>query len=284
MMTILFLPMYNEQSSIPLLKEQLRASGFAGIDRIIAVDDGSKDRTFELLQVWQREEPHLYVVSYHPNRGLPGAVTAGFAAAIYGTGFAQQPGESAITAWSVAADGTTPDILITMDADASHPVDLIPAMVRKINEGCDIVIASRHQPGASQRGLTLPRKVFSWGASTLMRIFYPIDGLLDYSTNYRAYRASLIREALQKSGGRLVESTGFVGVVELLLRLCSLDPKIGEVPLNLRYDLKESESKMRVWKTVRGYLSLISKKKIRSRAGTCLPLLGRGSPGSVVPS
>lgn len=76
----------------------------------------------------------------------------------------------------------------------------------------------------------------------------------------------------------MVEAKGFVGVVELLLRLCSLDPKITEVPLNLRYDLKKSESKMRVWKTVKGYLSLISQKKVKSKIGVCLPLLfcGKG--------
>lgn len=52
------------------------------------------------------------------------------------------------------------------------------------------------------------------------------------------------------------------------------------MPLNLRYDLKESESKMRVWKTVKGYLSLISKERVRSQAGTCLPLLEPEAPST----
>ncbi|MEX0974389.1 MAG: glycosyltransferase [Bacillota bacterium] len=255
-MNILVLPMYNEQVSIPILREHLAESGFSGVDRVVGVDDVSRDNTLGLLEDWQRSEPRLQTVSYTPNRGLPGACTAGFVAAL----------ES-------GAGADKDDVLITMDSDASHPMDLIPAMVAKIKEGNDIVIASRHQPGASQRGLTVDRKVFSWGASTLMRVFYPVKGLHDYSTNYRAYRASLIKEALDKSGGRLVESTGFVGVVELLLRLCSLNPRIAEVPLNLRYDLKESESKMRVGKTIRGYLTLIGKQKVHSDVGTCLPLL-----------
>ena len=278
-MATLILPMYNEHSSIPLLQAQLRSSSFAGVDRVVAVNDGSKDNTLELLQEWQRGEPRLCIVSYCLNRGLPGAVTAGFAAALDAdsggpsASNAKQASSSSDKANRTDGGSDCADILITMDADASHPVDLIPGMVRKINQGYDIVIASRHQPGASQRGLTLARKVLSWGASTLMHMFYPIEGLHDYSTNYRAYRASLIKEALRQSGGRLVEATGFVGVVELLLRLCSLNPRIAEVPLNLRYDLKESESKMRVWKTVKGYLSLISKEKIRCHAGVCLPLL-----------
>jgi dolichol-phosphate mannosyltransferase len=285
-MAVLILPMYNEKCSIPLLKEQLARSHFAEVDRIIAVNDGSKDNTLELLQEWQRGEPRLCIVSYCLNRGLPGAVTAGFAAALDAdsggpsASNAKQASSSSDKANRTDGGSGCADILITMDADASHPVDLIPGMVRKINEGYDIVIASRYQPDASQRGLTFARKVFSWGASTLMRIFYPIQGLHDYSTNYRAYRASLVKEALQESGGRLVEATGFVGVVELLLRLCSLNPRIAEVPLNLRYDLKESESKMRVWKTVKGYLSLISKERVRSQAGTCLPLLEPEAPST----
>lgn len=254
----LILPMYNEQVSVPHLRQALEEIDYAGVDRVIAVDDGSRDRTPVLLKEWQGSESRLHVVAYSPNRGLPAACTAGFVAAL-----------------EAGAGADKDDVLITMDSDASHPMDLIPAMVDKIREGYDIVIASRHQPGASQRGLSIDRKVFSWGASTLMRIFYPIEGLHDYSTNYRAYRASLIKEALEKSGGRLVEAKGFVGVVELLLRLCSLNPKIAEVPLNLRYDLKESESKMRVGKTIRGYLSLIGRPKVRSAVGTCLPLLER---------
>ena len=255
-MVILILPMYNERSSVPVLRRQLVGVGATSIDMVIPVNDGSRDNTLSLLEEWRREESRLQIVSYTPNRGLPGACTAGFVAAL-----------------ETGAGADKDDVLITMDSDASHPMDLIPAMVAKVKEGNDIVIASRHQPGASQRGLTVDRKMFSWGASTLMRLFYPVTGLHDYSTNYRAYRASLIKEALDKSGGRLVESTGFVGVVELLLRLCSLGPKIAEVPLNLRYDLKESESKMRVGKTIRGYLNLIGKDKVRSAAGTCLPLL-----------
>ncbi len=246
--------MYNEQASIPLLRCQLVPSKSQAVDLIITVNDGSQDDTLPLLQNWQREEPRLRIVSYSPNRGLPGAVTAGLVAAL---------GERS----------ELDTILVTMDADASHPIDLIPLMVEKVHQGYDIVIASRRHPGASQVGLTIDRKILSWGASSLMRIFYPIIGLNDYSTNYRAYRASLIREALAKSGGRLVEAAGFAGVVELLLRLASLNPRIAEVPLTLRYDLKESRSKMKVLRTAIGYLGLLSQRKVSSDAGVCLPLL-----------
>lgn len=255
MAVALILPMYNEGLSISLLRKAIAANG-AILTWIIAVDDGSRDDTFQLLREWQEEDDRLRIVSYPINRGLPAACTAGFIAAL-----------------ELGVGAGRDDVLITMDSDASHPMDLVPRMVERIREGYDIVIASRHRPGASQNGLSGVRRVFSWGASTLMRIFYPVDGLRDYSTNYRAYRASLIARALDMSGGCLAESRGFVGVVEILLRLCSMSPEIAEVPLTLRYDLKKSKSKMRVWKTLVGYLFLISKRKTRSRTGVCLPLL-----------
>jgi dolichol-phosphate mannosyltransferase len=247
--------MYNEALSIPLLRHQISGAAFPNIDLlVVAVDDGSTDNTLDLLKEWWRDDPRVVVVSYHPNRGLPGALTEGFKQAIERTA------------------GQTEVTLITMDADGSHPIALLPSMTERIGDGYDIVLASRHQRGATQTGLSVPRRVLSWGASTLMRVFFPLHGVTDYSTNFRAYRVSLIERALRESRGHLVESTGFSGVVELLLRLCSLGPRVSEVPLTLRYDLKESPSKMKVWHTVRGYLGLILKKKARSSTGVCLPL------------
>lgn len=249
MLSVLVLPMYNEEKSIALLQRETREDRV--FDVIIAVDDGSKDETLRRLHEWKDSEPRLSIVSYSPNRGLPGAITEGFVHALeYGA-----------------------DIIVTMDADASHPVSVAASMIDQVRKGYDIVIASRHAEGASESGLSVWRMLLSWGASLLMRNIYRIKGLRDYSTNYRAYRASLIRQALAGSNGRLVEASDFSGVVELLLRLCSLNPKITEVPLDLHYDRKVSASKVRVLRTIRGYLRLVMKRKTVSSAGVCLPLL-----------
>ena len=249
MLVILVLPMFNEEQSIPLLAESTRT--LQSVDVILAVNDGSTDSTLGKLKRWQTIEPRLKILSYTPNQGLPKALTAGFRKAL----------EMDV------------DVIVTMDSDATHSTELIAAMVRKIREGSDIVIASRHVLGSSETGLSAVRKLLSWGASRLMRLFFSIKGLRDYSTNYRAYRASLVREALARSGGRLVTADDFSGVVELLLRLCSLSPRISEVPLELHYEAKLSSSKVRIMKTILGYLRLIAQPKVVSRAGVCLPLL-----------
>ncbi len=259
--------MYNEEESIPLLRADLARVQGVLVSHIVAVDDGSTDRTLELLEEWALDEPRLRVVSYHPNRGLPGAILAGFREAVElgaGTGAEAHGGE---------------DVVVTMDSDASHPISLIPEMVRRLAAGADIVIASRHAPGAAQFGLAWYRQVFSWGASLLMRLAYPLRGVRDYSTNYRAYRGALLLEALNRSpSGRLAAARDFSGVVEMLLRLCSLGPKVAEVPLELHYERKKSPSKAQVTRMITGYFRLALKKKTRSATGVCLPLLdGEGS-------
>lgn len=266
--------MYNEQESIPLLRADLSQAPDVGV--IVAVDDGSADRTLELLLEWSLDEPRLRIVSYHPNRGLPGALLAGFREAVeLGAGM----GSGAGSGMEPATGGVAaPGVIVTMDADGSHPFSLIRDMAQKIAEGYDIVIASRHAPGAAQFGLAWYRKVFSWGASLLMRLAYPLRGVRDYSTNYRAYRGSLLLEALTRGPGQFIEAGDFSGVVELLLRLCSLGPRVTEVPLELHYERKRSASKAKVMRMIAGYLKLASHRKTRSVTGVCLPLLPTGSP------
>jgi glycosyltransferase involved in cell wall biosynthesis len=69
------------------------------------------------------------------------------------------------------------DIIITMDADDTHTPGLILKMIRMIKEGHDVVIASRYQPNSRVVGLVWYRKVLSYFASLIFRIFMPIRGV-----------------------------------------------------------------------------------------------------------
>ena len=54
------------------------------------------------------------------------------------------------------------DIIVTLDSDNTHPISLIPKLIKPIKENkCDIVIASRFQKGSSIKGLSLFRKILS---------------------------------------------------------------------------------------------------------------------------
>ncbi len=214
--------------------------------RIVVVDDGSTDATAERVRDFQQElgdrfeEVRVELVQHETNQGLADAIRTGMTTCLEG-----------------AEDR---DILLTMDADNSHLPGLIPSMVRKIEEGHDVVIASRYQRGARVVGLSTSRRVLSFGASWLFRLLFPIEGVRDYTCGFRAYRAGMLRKVIDEHPDFFSEQ-GFVVMLDILLKL-RLEPTVlmTEVPLLLRYDKKQGASKMDVRRTVRDSLGLAARR------------------------
>ena len=90
------------------------------------------------------------------------------------------------------------------------------------------------------------------------KLFFPIKNLNDYSSGFRAYRAGIIRQALEE-WDELVTTNGFDCMAEIAAKLSKMAIRAGEVPLILRYELKKGASKMKVAQTVKGYFSLLAK-------------------------
>ncbi|MFZ2197985.1 MAG: glycosyltransferase, partial [Thermodesulfovibrionales bacterium] len=153
-------------------------------------------------------------------------------------------------------------VIVTMDADNSHPPDLLFSMTRLIQEGSEVVIASRYQPGAKIWGLSRYRRFLSYGAALLFRAIFPMQGVRDYTCGYRAYRAGLLRKAFQEYGNKFISEPGFSCMVDILIKLRRFKPLIEEVPLVLRYDRKKSISKMNVRKTIWQTLALLIKRRL----------------------
>jgi dolichol-phosphate mannosyltransferase len=154
------------------------------------------------------------------------------------------------------------DVLVSMDADNTHEPLLIGAMLKKIRavdgvRAADVVIASRYEKGGEEIGLSKIRSILSGGASSLLRIFFPIPGVKDYTCGYRAYRGDMLKRAYQVYGDRLVEERGFTCMAEILIKLRAIGARVAEVPLVLRYDLKSGMSKMKVVRTILRYFVLI---------------------------
>ena len=82
-----------------------------------------------------------------------------------------------------------------------------------------------------------------------MRLIFPIRGVRDYTCGYRAYRGSVLKHGISHYGDRFLDQDGFQCMVDLLLKLRTLSLVFGEVPLILRYDLKRSNSKMKLLQT-----------------------------------
>jgi dolichol-phosphate mannosyltransferase len=238
------LPAYNEERTLPLLLERLdQAFDEFGLEGdVLVVNDGSTDGTAELASDF-RGRLSVRLLDLQPNRGLAEAIRAGLLAAV--------------------EEAEDDDIIVTMDADNSHAPGLMPRMVQMIREGSDVVIASRYQPGARLRGVSPVRQILSLGASLLFRLVARVPGVRDYTCGYRAYRAGVLRMAFEQYEGQFIRQTGFGCMAEILLRLKPLSPIIHEVPLILRYDLKDSASKMDVWRTVRESLLMLIRYSLR---------------------
>jgi glycosyltransferase involved in cell wall biosynthesis len=116
----ILVPMYNESEVIPAFFDTI-SRVLAGIDmdhEIICVNDGSVDGTLELLISRAAEEPRIKIVSFSRNFGKEAAMTA-------------------------ALDYASGDAAIPIDADLQDPPELIHEMVRRWNEGFDVVYAMR---------------------------------------------------------------------------------------------------------------------------------------------
>lgn len=236
------LPAYNEEQSLGLLLQRLDQSMHEDDLQyeIVVVDDGSTDGTARIAEEYARHVP-VRLERHEVNRGLGTTIRDGLKAAV-----------------SIATDD---DIIVVMDADNTHTPGLIRNMIRVVREGADVVIASRYRPGSYVRGVPLHRKLLSLAARALFQATFPIRGVRDYTCGYRAYRASVLRDAFRRYGDDFVNQEGFQCMVDILLKLRKLDLIFREVPLILRYDLKQGASKMKVLKTIAGSLSLIAKRR-----------------------
>jgi dolichol-phosphate mannosyltransferase len=241
------LPAYNEAEALPRLLRRIASisrAHFGHSLRIIVADDGSADGTPELAhQVAAAENLCLEVVSHAVNQGLGAAIKTGLTTAL-------------------ARSNDHDDVIVTMDADDTHLPGLIPRMVQMIEEGNDLVIASRFQPGARMLGIPRYRQLLSTGLSWLFRVVYPIPGARDYSCGYRAYRAGLLREAFARFGDTLFAERGFACMVDILIKLHLVGAIVNEVPMILRYDRKPGATKMPVKKTIVQTFRLLGRRRL----------------------
>lgn len=124
----LVVPCYNEEAVLPETARQLESalqslidSGRCGASsRILFVNDGSKDRTWALIEELHRTQPHVCGLSLSRNRGHQNALLAGLMAAR----------EAA-------------DCAISLDADLQDDISVLPEFLDKFHDGCDVVYGVR---------------------------------------------------------------------------------------------------------------------------------------------
>ncbi len=237
----ILLPAYNEELSLPKLlpkiKDELTESKREF--RILVVNDGSSDQTPEILVEFKNDPAYrLEVLTHEINRGLGETERDGFE--------------------KIALAADPEDIIVRVEGDDTHDPKYILDICKKIEEGYDVVNTSRFQPGGDQKGLNWYRKSISKAANLFMKVMFNIKGVRDYSCGFRGYKAGVIHDSIKIFGNNFVQlrGLGFTSTLEIIVKLKILGCKFAEVPFVLRYDKKESESKMVSSVTTLGYLTM----------------------------
>lgn len=235
------LPAYNESRRIKSLILDIDKSLQANKEKyqIVVYDDGSSDDTVKQIVDIRQQGINVSIVEGKINKGLGHALCYLISHCVNMS--------------------SKDDIVIIMDADATHNPEHIHRMIGYIKDGFDVVIASRYTPYSRIRGLVFYRRFLSNIANAMFRLLFPIKGVRDYSCSYRAYTAKVLKMAYAVYGDALIKERGFACMAELLLKLRKLDIIACEIPLILRYDKKAGATKMNVADTVIKTLRLIIK-------------------------
>lgn len=236
-MILVLLPAYNEEHSLAPLAGKIDTAmrDLGQSYRLIVGNDGSCDGTGEKLKALAERYP-IEVVCHKINRGL---------------------GETSRDLFERAAEECDPgDRIVRMDCDDTHEPRVIGALLDKLDEGFDVVIASRFQSGGGQIGVAPYRAFISRCANLFMKVFFPIPGVWEYSCGFRAYRGEVVQRAIATYGNNFIQlkGMGFTCTLEKLIKLRLLGARFAEVPFVLRYDQKKSPSKMVSSITTLGYM------------------------------
>lgn len=140
----LVIPLYNEHEVVPVLRtrmEQFLAELPCPVE-LILVNDGSSDRTLELLLEWAATDRRIKVLGLARNFGHQMAATAGL-------------------------DHARGDAIVLLDADLQDPLEVVPQMLAKYLEGYDVVYGQRNR----RDGETCLKTITAWAFYRLMKAF-----------------------------------------------------------------------------------------------------------------
>ncbi len=159
-------PLYNEEESLPHLVNQLisalRPAGETF--ELVLVDDGSSDRTAEVLAQVSSDVPEVVAVLLRKNYGQTAAMAAGF-------------------------DVAGGEVIVSLDGDLQNDPADIPMLLAKLREGYDLVSGWRHQ----RQDAALQRKLPSRMANRLIGRVTGVR-LHDYGCSLKAYRREVLAD------------------------------------------------------------------------------------------
>ncbi len=192
----LVIPTFNERDNIVPLVERLGRALSGRSYEIIVIDDSSSDGTAELVESLKGSYPVKVIVRKN-QRGLASAVVHGMSQA-------------------------SGNIIAVIDADLQHPPEVIPDLLREMERGADIAIASRYVRGGGCQGWSLSRRIISRGAIFLAHLLLPATRRVkDPMSGFFMLNKKVI-------AGAQLQPTGYKILLEILM--IGKSQNVAEVP------------------------------------------------------
>ncbi|MBI4335628.1 MAG: glycosyltransferase family 2 protein [Candidatus Omnitrophica bacterium] len=219
------IPIFNEEKNVPQLYRELKSAlnGLSTTHEIIMVNDGSADKSREILKDLSERDRTLKVLSLSRNFGQTAALVCGIH---YARG----------------------EVSIFMDGDLQNDPKDIPLLIKKIEEGYDVVSGWRRH----RKDALLTRRLPSLFANKIISLLSGVR-LRDYGCTLKAYRTEILKD-IRLYG----EMHRFIPIY-----LSWVGAKIAEIPVNHRPRV-HGRSKYNMWRSLKVILDLVTIKFLGS--------------------
>jgi dolichol-phosphate mannosyltransferase len=161
------IPTYNERENLPVLLQRIQRALQGVTYEVIVVDDNSPDGTWEVAEEASRGSAAVVLIRRPGKMGLASAFI---------DGLKRSRGE----------------LVGLMDGDLQHPPEVLASLVKAVNGGADIAIASRFVDGGGVGSWSAWRRLVSWGARLVAALALPrTSGVRDTMSGYFVARADV---------------------------------------------------------------------------------------------
>lgn len=207
------IPTFNEKENIGSMIETLEELGkkYPSWDsQILVIDDNSPDGTKEIVEKYRKKYPNISILT-KKKEGL---------------------GKALIVGYEYAIKKLDADVVIPNDADFQWDPYDIPKLVKKIEEGFDVAVASRHIKGGKVIGWSGFRKLNHDVSNTLLAWWVAgVHEVVDHAGNFKAIRVKGILEKVPLSK---MKNVGFSFQLHILYELSKTGAKFVEVPVTFK--------------------------------------------------